>query len=87
MRTSARNHFTGNVTEVKAGAVNDEITLRTSEGLDIVAIITHGSAASLGLAAGKPAFALVKASSVIVRSTRTAARFPRAIASRAPSHR
>lgn len=35
MRTSARNHFTGNVTEVKAGAVNDEITLRTSEGLDI----------------------------------------------------
>lgn len=66
MRTSARNHFTGNVTEVKAGAVNYEITLRTSEGLDIVAIITHGSAASLGLAAGKPAFALVKASSVIV---------------------
>lgn len=66
MRTSARNHFTGNVTEVKAGAVNDEITLRTSEGLDIVAIITHGSAASMGLAAGKPAFALVKASSVIV---------------------
>lgn len=66
MRTSARNHFTGNVTEVNAGAVNDEITLRTSEGLDIVAIITHGSAASLGLAAGKPAFALVKASSVIV---------------------
>lgn len=66
MRTSARNHFTGNFTEVKAGAVNDEITLRTSEGLDIVAIITHGSAASLGLAAGKPAFALVKASSVIV---------------------
>lgn len=66
MRTSARNHFTGNVTEVKAGAVNDEITLRTSEGLDIVAIITHGSAASLGLAAGKPAFALVNVSSVIV---------------------
>jgi molybdate transport system regulatory protein len=31
-----------------------------------VAIITHGSAAALGLAAGKPAFALVKASLVIV---------------------
>ncbi|WP_133646397.1 TOBE domain-containing protein [Paraburkholderia flava] len=66
MRTSARNHFTGQVTEVKAGAVNDEIALRTQDGLDIVAVITHGSAASLGLAAGKPAFALVKASSVIV---------------------
>ncbi|WP_296659716.1 molybdopterin-binding protein [Paraburkholderia sp.] len=66
MRTSARNHFTGQISAVKAGAVNDEVTLRTGGGLDIVAIITHGSAAALGLAAGKPAFALVKASSVIV---------------------
>ncbi|HTI16251.1 MAG TPA: TOBE domain-containing protein [Trinickia sp.] len=66
MRTSARNHFVGQVTKVNAGAVNDEITLRTKEGLDIVAIITHGSAAALDLAAGKAAFALVKASSVIV---------------------
>ncbi|CAG4886264.1 TOBE domain-containing protein [Paraburkholderia saeva] len=66
MRTSARNHFSGQVTSVKAGAVNDEVSLRTQDGLDIVAIITHGSAAALGLAAGKPAFALVKASSVLV---------------------
>ncbi|MBP0590051.1 TOBE domain-containing protein [Paraburkholderia sp. LEh10] len=66
MRTSARNHFIGQVSAVKTGAVNDEVTLRTQQGVDIVAVITHGSAASLGLAAGKPAFALVKASSVIV---------------------
>ncbi|HTH60643.1 MAG TPA: TOBE domain-containing protein [Paraburkholderia sp.] len=66
MRTSARNHFAGEVSAVKAGAVNDEITLRVDAGLDIVAIVTHGSAAALGLAAGEPAFALVKASSVIV---------------------
>jgi len=66
MRTSARNHFAGQVTAVKAGAVNDEITLRTQDGLEIVAVITHGSVSSLGLAAGTPAFALVKASSVIV---------------------
>ncbi|KVQ05516.1 transporter [Burkholderia ubonensis] len=66
MRTSARNHFAGQVTAVKAGAVNDEITLRTQDGLDIVAVITHGSAASLGLSAGSAAFALVKASSVVV---------------------
>lgn len=66
MRTSARNHFTGQVSAVKAGAVNDEITLRVDAGVEIVAIVTHGSAAALGLAAGKPAFALVKASSVIV---------------------
>ncbi|RKU00019.1 transporter [Burkholderia sp. Nafp2/4-1b] len=66
MRTSARNQFAGQVGAVKPGAVNDEITLRTRDGLDIVAVITHGSAASLGLAAGTNAFALVKASSVIV---------------------
>lgn len=66
MKTSARNQFAGVVTQVTHGAVNDEVTLRTEDGLDIVAIVTHGSAAALELAAGKPAFALVKASSVIV---------------------
>jgi len=66
MKTSARNQFSGEVSGVKHGAVNDEVTLRTGDGLEIVAIITHGSAQSLGLAAGKKAFALVKASSVIV---------------------
>lgn len=66
MQTSARNQFAGEVAEVKHGAVNDEVTLRTQGGLEIVAIITHGSATSLGLAVGKKAFALVKASSVIV---------------------
>ena len=66
MQTSARNHFTGKVSAVKAGAVNDEITLKTADGLEIVAIITHGSAASLGLKEGSDAFALIKSSSVIV---------------------
>ncbi|MGF6265116.1 molybdate transport system regulatory protein [Paraburkholderia youngii] len=66
MKTSARNQFSGEITDVTHGAVNDEVKLRTSDGLEIVAIITHGSTKSLGLAAGKQAFALVKASSVIV---------------------
>ncbi|WP_414448220.1 molybdopterin-binding protein [Burkholderia sp. 22PA0099] len=66
MRTSARNHFVGQIVEVKPGAVNDEVTLRADDGLEIVAIVTHGSAQSLGLAAGVEAFALVKASSVLV---------------------
>ena len=66
MRSSARNQFAGQISAVKPGAVNDEITLRTQDGLDIVAVITHGSVASLGLAAGTKAFALVKASSVVV---------------------
>jgi len=66
MQTSARNQFAGEVIQLTHGAVNDEVTLRTAEGLEIVAVITHGSASALGLAAGKRAFALVKASSIIV---------------------
>ena len=66
MKTSARKQFEGEVVQLTHGAVNDEVTLRTVDGLDIVAIITHGSAKTLGLAVGKQAFALVKASSVIV---------------------
>lgn len=48
MKTSARNHFTGTITAVQHGAVNDEVVLRTANGLDIVAIITHESAATWG---------------------------------------
>ena len=66
MQTSARNQFAGEVVDITHGAVNDEVTLRTADGLEIVAIITHGSATTLGLSAGKRAFARVKASSVIV---------------------
>ncbi|RFU44559.1 molybdopterin-binding protein [Paraburkholderia sp. DHOC27] len=66
MKTSARNQFEGEVIDVTHGAVNDQITLRTKGGLDVVAVITHGSTDTLGLAPGKAAFALVKASSVLV---------------------
>uniref|UniRef100_E1TCQ6 TOBE domain-containing protein n=1 Tax=Burkholderia sp. (strain CCGE1003) TaxID=640512 RepID=E1TCQ6_BURSG len=66
MQTSARNQFAGEVVQLTHGAVNDEVTLRTAEGFEIVAVITHGSASTLGLAVGKRAFALVKASSIIV---------------------
>lgn len=66
MQTSARNQFAGEVVQLTHGAVNDEVTLRTAEGMEIVAVITHGSASTLGLAAGKRAFALVKASSIVV---------------------
>ncbi|MBN3811886.1 MAG: TOBE domain-containing protein [Paraburkholderia tropica] len=66
MRTSARNHFVGQVIDIKSGPMDDEVILRTLDELDVVAIITRGSARSLGLAKGVNAFALVKASSVIV---------------------
>jgi molybdate transport system ATP-binding protein len=66
MKSSARNQLTGTVSRVAAGAVNDEVEITLKGGQRIVAIVTHESATSLGLAVGADAFALIKASSVIV---------------------
>ena len=66
MRTSARNQFAGTVVGFRAGAVNDEVELEAIGGLRIVASITHESTLELGLAVGVKAFALVKASSIIL---------------------
>lgn len=66
MKTSARNQFSGTVVALKEGAVNDEVTLAVVGGQHIVATITRDSRESLGLVVGAEAFALVKASSVIV---------------------
>jgi molybdate transport system regulatory protein len=66
MKTSARNQFSGKVVALKHGAVNDEVVLEIVGGQRIVATITRDSSDSLGLEAGVEAFALIKASSVIV---------------------
>jgi len=66
MKTSARNQLSGTVSAVKTGAVNDEIEIALPGGQRIVSVVTHESAASLGLVVGAAAFALVKASSVVV---------------------
>lgn len=66
MKTSARNQFYGTVSAVARGSVNDEITLALPGGQTIVAVVTHESTETLGLAVGVPAFALVKASWVMI---------------------
>jgi molybdate transport system regulatory protein len=66
IQTSARNKLFGRVEAVRGGAVNDEITLEMPGGQRIVATITHESVETLGLAPGAEAFALVKASSVMI---------------------
>lgn len=77
MHTSARNEFSGTVTAVTQGAVNAEVVLDIGGGQQLVAIITNASANGLGLAAGKPAVALIKAPWVILTtddSLKTSAR-------------
>ena len=75
MKTSARNHFAGQVTRVQRGSVNDEIEIEAAGGHKVVAIVTHESAEGLGLAVGAQAFALVKASSVVVVTDAEGAKF------------
>lgn len=74
MKTSARNQFSGTVSSVKRGSVNDEVTLDIVGGQRLVAIITRDSTDSLNLAPGCDAFALVKASSVIIATGTDGAR-------------
>lgn len=61
MQTSARNQFLGNVTHIKQGAVNCEVTVQLKGQESIVATITQDSVAQLGLTEGKQVHALIKA--------------------------
>ena len=62
MAISARNVFTGKVTGVKEGPINAEVEITTPGGDKIVTMVTENSVKSLGLAVGKEAVAVVKAS-------------------------
>lgn len=66
MKTSARNALHGTIEEVREGAVNSEVTLRLAGDDCLHAIVTRESAHEMGLAAGMPAWALIKASWVIL---------------------
>lgn len=66
MRTSARNDLSGKISHITAGAVNDEVTLDLGEGVELVSVVTRHSVEDLGLAVGRPATALIKASFVIL---------------------
>lgn len=66
MNLSARNILKGTVVKVTRGAVNSEVVLRLEDGTEVVSIITNASAESLGLKENAPAYAVIKASNVMV---------------------
>jgi len=66
MKLSARNLLKGKVVKILRGAVNAEVTIQLPGGEQIVSIITNGSVESLGLKEGMQAYAVIKASSVMV---------------------
>jgi len=66
MKISARNKLKGKILEVKKGATTAHIKIDIGSGNIVTASITNESADELKLAAGQTAYAIVKASDVMV---------------------
>jgi molybdopterin-binding protein len=66
MKLSARNVVKGTVKSVTHGAVNSEVVLQLPGGTELVSIITKHSAEDLKLAPGSGAYAVIKASNVMI---------------------
>jgi len=66
MKISARNILKGKVVKILHGAVNSEVTIELPGGTRLVSIITNSSVENLSLTEGKEAYAIIKASSVMV---------------------
>lgn len=66
MKISARNLLKGTVTTIKKGPVSSIITLQIAPGVEITSSVTSDSVKALKLKKGQPAYAIIKASSVLV---------------------
>jgi molybdopterin-binding protein len=66
MKLSARNVFKGKVKKVESGMINSEIVIELPSGTEIISIITKTSAENLNLKEGSEAYAVIKASNVMI---------------------
>jgi molybdopterin-binding protein len=66
MKLSARNVLAGKVVEVRKGATTAHVRLELPGGAVITASITNEAVDELGLKVGDQAYAVVKASDVMV---------------------
>jgi len=66
MKINARNIFSGQVKNIKKGPISAVVTLKIAPGVEIVSSITSESVASLKLKKGQTAYAVIKASSVLI---------------------
>ena len=65
MKLSARNQFPGTVTKIAEGAVNGIVTIDVN-GAPVTATISMAAIRELGLEPGKKAYAVIKATEVMV---------------------
>ena len=66
MKLSARNQFKGKIVRIDEGAVNGIVVIDIGGGNNITSTISMSAIRELGLAVGKEAYAVVKATSVMV---------------------
>ena len=66
MKLSARNQLKGKVIAIEKGAVNGIVRIELKGGDVITATICLSAIDELGLAVGKDAYAVIKATSVMV---------------------
>jgi molybdopterin-binding protein len=66
MKLSARNVLKGKVKKVVPGMVNSEIVIELPGGTEIISVITKTSAENLNLKEGSEAYAVIKASNVMI---------------------
>ena len=66
MKLSARNQFKGTIVAIDEGAVNGIVKIDIGGGNIMSATISMAAIRELGLAVGKEAYAVVKATSVMV---------------------
>ncbi len=66
MKLSARNQLKGKVIDILEGAVNGVVVIDIGGGNKISATITMNAIQELGLEVGKEAYAVIKATNVMV---------------------
>ena len=65
MKLSARNRIKGTITNITRGAVTSHVVIDIG-GSQITSSITNAAVEELGVAVGKPGYAVIKASDVMV---------------------
>jgi molybdopterin-binding protein len=66
MKLSARNVLKGKIVKIIKGAVNSEVLLELEGGVQVVSVITNTSVDHLELSEGNSAYAVIKASNVML---------------------
>jgi molybdopterin-binding protein len=65
-KLSARNQLKGKIVEVKTGATTSHVRIDIGNGVIITSAITNDAVADVGLKKGDDAWAVIKASDVMV---------------------